>query len=376
MKIKITTPEQKITVRDLVEGFAEDLEGGEGKIENTGADGVVGYNGQLDIRPGFQRNFVYKLKQRDDVIDTIINGYPLGLMYWIKNKKNAKSRFGVLDGQQRTISLCRFVRRKFRIKFNDDYTYFNNLPEDLQNEIYGYELDVRFCEGDDREMMAWFRRINTVGEALKLQEMRNAIYSAGKWLADAKAFFSKVSCKASRISKDYVDADVNRQELLEIAIKWLTDAETDEQICAVMSDWENNSDGVAEKLKENFKAKIDWIRNTFPVVRAKEMKRVDWNRLHREHSNKELDPVALEKVVKEKMADEEVFNKAGAYEFALTGDEDHLDINPKQFPEHIRRTVFEQQHGRCAITKKEATIEEMEGVRVLVVFPPTLPTFS
>lgn len=86
--------QQSIRIRDLIKNYRDDA-----------VEGVVGYDGKLDICPAFQREFVYKDKQPNAVIDSILKGYPLNVMYWIKHK----DKFEVPDGQQRTISICRFV---------------------------------------------------------------------------------------------------------------------------------------------------------------------------------------------------------------------------------------------------------------------------
>ena len=88
MKIKL----KKITIRELVKDYADDPE-----------RGVSGYGGRLDIRPEYQREFVYKEKDRDAVIRTVMRGFPLNVMYWAKKKDGT---FEVMDGQQRTISIC------------------------------------------------------------------------------------------------------------------------------------------------------------------------------------------------------------------------------------------------------------------------------
>ena len=151
---------------------------------NNDEEGVVGYGGILNIRPKYQREFVYKDKQRDAVIETIRKDFPLNVMYWAKNDDGT---FEVLDGQQRTISICEYVKRIFSI----NYQYFHNLEKDEQEQILNYKLMVYFCEGTDKEKLDWFKTINIAGEKLTDQELRNAIYT-GEWLTNAKKFFSKI----------------------------------------------------------------------------------------------------------------------------------------------------------------------------------------
>ena len=194
---------KKITVRELSKGYVDNAE-----------NGVLGYDGKLDIRPQYQLEFIYKEKQRDAVIDTINNNFPLNVMYWaVRDDGN----FEVIDGQQRTISICQYVTGDFSF----DSKYFHNLQDDEQNKILDYELMVYLCSGTDSERLKWFETINIAGEKLTPQELRNAVYS-GSWVSDAKRHFSKRGCPAYDISSDYVTGSSIRQEYLETAIKWIS----------------------------------------------------------------------------------------------------------------------------------------------------------
>ena len=163
---------KKITVRDLTAGYTDNAE-----------NGVFGYGGKLDIRPPYQREFIYKEKQRNAVIDTVVQGFPLNVMYWATREDGT---FEVIDGQQRTISICQYVNGDFAF----DMRYFHNLQTDEQEQILDYELMVYVCSGSDSEKLQWFRTINIAGEKLTEQELRNAVYS-GPWVSDAKRYFSK-----------------------------------------------------------------------------------------------------------------------------------------------------------------------------------------
>ena len=184
--------ERKVTVREVTEGYFNDAE-----------EGVVGYDDQLDIRPKYQREFVYKDKQRDEVIRTVMKGLPLNVMYWVDRGEQYEDdpdepRYEVLDGQQRTISLCEYVDGIFSV----DDRGFDNLPVDIQEKILDYELFVYVCEGTDSEKLEWFRIINIAGEQLTDQELRNAVY-AGPWVSDAKRYFSKTGCAASTLADEH-----------------------------------------------------------------------------------------------------------------------------------------------------------------------------
>ncbi len=194
MKIEL----HRIKIRDLVDGYVDDAE-----------SGVRGFLGLLDIRPAYQREFVYKEKERNAVISTVMKGFPLNVMYWAKNPDGT---FEVMDGQQRTISLCQY--------FNGDFAwgeldlaakYFHRQPEDIQRKFLDYELMVYFCEGEPSEKIDWFKVINIAGLKLTAQEMRNAVYS-GPWVADAKRYFSKSGCVAQKIGSPYLSGNADRQE--------------------------------------------------------------------------------------------------------------------------------------------------------------------
>ena len=177
--------ERKVTVGEVCEGYFNDAE-----------EGVVGYDERLDIRPKYQREFVYKDAQRDEVIRTVLKGLPLNVIYWCKTGEDT---YEVLDGQQRTISLCEYVDGSFSV----DDKYFYNLPADVKKKILDYPLFVYVCDGTDSEKLDWFRIINIAGEQLTDQELRNAVY-AGSWTSDAKRYFSKTGCAADALAGDYL----------------------------------------------------------------------------------------------------------------------------------------------------------------------------
>ena len=195
MEIKQT----EITIRELTNGFSDNAEGG-----------VVAYGGKLYVRPPYQREFVYKEKQRDAVIDSVVQNFPLNVMYWADR---GDGTFEVIDGQQRTISICQYVNGDFAHLMR----FFNNLQDDEQKKILDYKLNVYICSGTNSEKLKFFERINIAGEKLTSQELRNAVY-CGSWVSDAKKYFSKIGCPAVSIGGDYVSGTANRQEILETAI--------------------------------------------------------------------------------------------------------------------------------------------------------------
>lgn len=197
MKVK----QLDLTVRDLVEGYHDDGEG-------VG----VGYGGKLDIRPPFQHEFIYKGKQHEAVITSIIKGLPLNVMYWSVRDDGT---FEVIDGQQRTISIAQYVKSDFSVNGR----YFHNLPLDEQESVLNYKLMVYVCTGTHTDKLDWFRTVNVAGEKLYDQELRNAVYS-GSFVADAKRYFSKSGCTAPGLDGDYLSGSPIRQDYLETAIKW------------------------------------------------------------------------------------------------------------------------------------------------------------
>jgi len=205
---------KNVTIREIVE-----------KYQDKGDDGVTGYNGNLDIRPKYQREFIYPDKERNAVIDTVTKGLPLNVMYWADIGNN---KYEILDGQQRTISICKYVAGDFSIihpKYEKKQRLgFDNLHENEKNQILDYKLMVYECNGTDKEKLDWFRIVNIAGMKLTEQEIRNAVY-AGPWVTDAKRYFSKRQGPAYDIAHKYLNGSAERQEYLETAIKWINDGE-------------------------------------------------------------------------------------------------------------------------------------------------------
>ncbi|MCB1160673.1 MAG: DUF262 domain-containing protein [Leptospiraceae bacterium] len=329
---------KEITVRELTTGYQVNEE-----------NGVVGYGGKLDIRPPYQREFIYKDKQRDAVIDTITKDFPLNVMYWAVREDG---NFEVIDGQQRTISVSQFVEGDF--SFND--RYFHNLQKDEQEQILNYKLMIYFCSGTDSEKLEWFKTINIAGEKLTDQELRNAVYH-GSWVSDAKRYFSKTGCPAYGIGGDYLIGTANRQEYLETAISWLSEGKIEEYMS------KNQHEPNANELWLYFKAVIDWVQVVFPNYR-KEMKGIPWGELYNKFGKKKYDSTKLEKQIEQLMMDDDVTNKKGIYSYILTNDEKHLSI--RAFTESQKRAAYEKQKGICPLCKgdnkkKKWEYEEMEG---------------
>lgn len=324
---------KKITIRELTDGYVDNAEAG-----------VRGYGGRLDIRPPYQREFIYKDAQRDAVIDSIRKGYPLNTMYWSVREDGD---FEIIDGQQRTVSICQYVNGDFSFEGR----YYHNLQDDEQADLMDYELMVYFCEGTDSERLAWFEVINIAGEKLTQQEMRNAVY-AGPWLNDAKRYFSKTGGPAYSIAKDYVKGVANRQEYLEKAIEWISEGTIEEY----MAEHQNNAN--ANELWLYFKSVIEWVSVSFPVKR-KFMKGVDWGALYKDFKEVQLDTDILEEEIAQLVQDDDVTKKSGIYPYVLRRDEKYLNI--RAFTDSMRQAAFERQAGVCVLCTKTFTIDAMEA---------------
>lgn len=334
MKIEL----KEIPVEEVVKNYT-----------NKDEEGVVGFDGKLNIRPKYQREFVYKDEKRNAVLETIWKNFPLNVMYWAKNENET---YEVLDGQQRTISICEYVIGNFSIEFTKGKPqYFHNLEKDEQEKILKYKLMIYFCEGTDREKLDWFKIINIAGEKLTEQELRNAIYT-GEWLTDAKRYFSKNNCPAYNIAKDYLTGVSIRQEYLETAIKWISETNIEKYMA------EHQHTPNANELWLYFQGVINWVKVIFPTYR-KEMKGINWGNLYNNFKDKKFNSNDLEKEIKKLIDDDDVTNKKGIYEYLIDGEEKHLNI--RSFTDKEKLKVYEKQDGICKKCGKKFKIEEMEG---------------
>jgi len=340
MKIEL----HEIPVREIVEGYADNAE-----------EGVVGYGGRLNIRPAFQREFIYKKKQRNEVINTIRKDFPLNTMYWVV----ASEGFELMDGQQRTISICQYTQGGFSVEVDGSPMFFGNLSAERQNQILDYKLSVYWCGGAEDEKLGWFKIINIAGEELTDQELRNAIYT-GTWLTDAKRWFSKSGAPAVQDGRDkLVSGALNRQEILETAIKWISSG----RIEGYMSAHQHDKD--AQELWQYWQEVFDWVKRVFPNQesgRAKLMKGLAWGRFYNDHRDGKFNAAELERRISE-LIDDEVTKQKGIYEYLLTGDESKLEL--RTFDEKTRIKVYETQKGVCPICKQRFEINEMEADHII-----------
>lgn len=354
--MKIT--QREVTVRDLVRGF-----------KDTQENGVFAYGGNLNVRPPYQREFVYKPNQMKAVIDSVINGLPLNLFYWAKTDG---TNFEIIDGQQRTISLCQYVgdidkaktgsdgrlltNGEFSIEIDGSSRYFSSLTKDQQDQILNYQLLVFVCEGTDSEKLKWFDIINIAGTVLTKQELRNAVYT-GPWLLDAKKWFSRTGCPAASLGENYVKGSPLRQDLLELALNWvcLRDGlKTPEEYMSL-----HQHDGNANDIWGYYSQVVNWAKGTFTVSR-RELKSVNWAKLYEaHHKDTSLNAQDLETRVAKLMADVDVTKKSGVYEYVLSGKESALSI--RAFTPAQKRVAYEAQNGICPDCNGSFTFDEMHG---------------
>lgn len=341
---------QIVKVSELVEGYADNAE-----------QGVRGYKDKLNIRPAFQREYVYGEKQRNEVIKTIRKNFPLNTMYWAV----AGNEYELMDGQQRTISICQYVQGHFPVEIDGSPMFFGNLTPEKKKQILDYELSIYVCDGEEGEKLDWFKVINIAGVKLTDQELRNAIYT-GPWLADAKRWFSKTSAPAVQEGRDrLVNGTPNRQEILETALDWFSGGKIEDY----MSMHQHDKD--AQELWQYWQAVFDWVKRVFPnqdSARAKLMKGLPWGEFYNKHKHEKVNAAEFERRIVELIQDDEVNNKKGIYAYLLTGNEKTLSL--REFDEKTKQTIYAKQKGLCPECQKRGDtkhyeIDEMEADHVI-----------
>ncbi len=321
-----TTLQTNISVADICHGFVyNQLEG----------KGLFGLGGKLTIQPEYQRNYLYADgggKREMAVVESILKGYPLGLIYF---NKVAADKFEVLDGQQRITSIGRFVTGKFAVMDNGNPMYFESLPADQQAKIRESKLLIYECEGTESEIKQWFETINIAGVPLNPQELLNAIYS-GPFVTLAKAEFSNSQNANIQKWSAYVKGSANRQEFLERALEWVSKGE----IGGYMSAHRNDTN--IKGLKTYFNSVIDWVSTVFKDV-LPEMKGLEWGRLYEEHHSKAYDPAPISQALMKLAADDAVTSRKGIFEYLLGGSVDTKLLEVRVFDKKISRTAYAKQ---------------------------------
>lgn len=324
-----TTLVTDITVEQICNGFVyNELEG----------KGLFGLSGKLMIQPEYQRNYLYaKQKKEEDVIRSVLKGYPLGLIYF--NKVGADT-FEVLDGQQRITSLGRFLTGKFPLMdISGMPHYFAAMADDQKKIINDTKLTIYICEGTETEIKEWFKTINIVGIPLNKQEIDNAVYS-GPFVTKAKEEFSNSQNANVQKWRRYIKGDVLRQDYLRCAIEWVCKSNADENVESYMS--KHRCDNNVNELKTYFTSVIDWISGVFSDV-ENEMRGLEWGRLFETYHNYPYDPSAVSVKLHELYNDSAVNKKAGIFEYILGGCKDPRLLEIRIFEESTKKTVYAQQ---------------------------------
>lgn len=325
-----------LTVRDINEGFVYNEY--EGK-------GLFGWGGKLTIQPEYQRNYIYADGKRDvAVIDSLLKGYPLGLLYFVKV---GEDKYEILDGQQRVTSFGRFITDKFAIK--DEHgmeQYFDGLAKNLQDKILDSQLTIYICEGEESEIKEWFKTINIVGVPLNNQELLNAIYS-GPFVTMAREEFSNSQNANIQKWSAYIKGDVNRQEYLATALNWVSKGNVD----SYMS--QHRFDTNITELKAYFNSVITWATTVFKDVKS-DMRGLEWGRLYEMYHNNSYDPNKVSEILCKLYADPQVQDTKGICEYILGGCKDTKLLNIRVFDDNTKRVVYEKQ-------TKEAKLKDISN---------------
>ena len=335
MKTRLRTD---LTIRQICEGF---------QYSESEEKGLFGWAGKLTIQPEYQRNYIYA-NGKDDVavIDSLLKGYPIGLIYFVETEKD---KYEILDGQQRITSIGRYVTNKFAWIDENDIPYkFESLPKDKQDKIYNTELTIYICSGEESEIKEWFKTINIAGKPLNNQELLNSIYS-GPFITKAKEIFS--NSQNSNLHKwlSYMKVEVKRQGLLEVALSWVSkDWEKDGNLEKYMAD--HRHDDNINELTSYFNDVINWVSTIFIDVKD-EMKYINWGKMYEKYHKNPYNSNDVSRKLNELYSDYFVNDKKGCYEYILNGckQEDTKLLNIRLFDEPTKKTVYESQTQNAKI---------------------------
>lgn len=335
MKTRLRTD---LTIRQICEGF---------QYSESEEKGLFGWAGKLTIQPEYQRNYIYA-NGKDDVavIDSLLKGYPIGLIYFVETEKD---KYEILDGQQRITSIGRYVTNKFAWIDENDIPYkFESLPKDKQAKIYNTELTIYICSGEESEIKEWFKTINIAGKPLNNQELLNSIYS-GPFITKAKEIFS--NSQNSNLHKwlSYMKVEVKRQGLLEVALSWVSkDWEKDGNLEKYMAD--HRHDDNINELTSYFNDVINWVSTIFIDVKD-EMQYINWGKMYEKYHKNPYNSNDVSRKLNELYSDYFVNDKKGCYEYILNGckQEDTKLLNIRLFDEPTKKTVYESQTQNAKI---------------------------
>ena len=321
-----TTLHTDWTVADLCAGFVFDRN--EGK-------GLFGLDGKLIIQPEFQRNYIYDDGKRDvAVVESLLKGYPLGLIYFVLNKDGM---YEVLDGQQRITSFARFVNQSwpFSVMWKGRPRSIGSLDPDDRKRVKEAQLTIYVCEGEPSEIQEWFETINIPGLALKRQELRNAAYH-GPFVTKARSVFSNTGNASMHRWLTYISGDPKRQEVLEAALSWVSNGDIEGYLSL------HRNDTSIDELQKHFETVIDWADSVFEYT-GKELRGLDWGRLYDEYHTNAYSQAQVSRRVNELLDDPQVSNKKGIFEFILGGEKDTRLLNVRVFDEVTKRSAYARQ---------------------------------
>lgn len=326
---------KKYTVAEVTKGFVyNELEG----------KGLFGLDGTLVIQPEFQRSYLYGDGKKDvAVIDSLLKGYPLGLIYFVDTGDPSGPHLEVLDGQQRITSVGRFVTGKFAIMRDGREQTFGSLPKEEQERITAAQLLVYVCTGTEAEIKEWFQTINIVGIPLNAQELRNAIYS-GPFVTAAKAEFSNSQNALQQKWSAYVKGDPKRQQVLEVALDWIASSK-DQSIDGYMAAHRTDT-GISE-LKTYFTTVIDWVSGVFTAPPDAAMRGLDWGALYEEHKGTAYQPDKIDERLQDLLADPAVNDHKGIYPYLLGGEEDPRLLNVRLFDAPTKKAAYKRQTDKA-----------------------------
>ena len=321
-----TTLHTDWTIEDICEGFVFSTY--EGK-------GLFGLDGKLIIQPEYQRNYIYDDGKRDvAVIESILKGYPLGLIYFVKNQDG---NFEVLDGQQRITSFARYVNEThpFKIDIENKPYYFSTLPKDKQDLILNTKLTIYVCEGEPSEIQEWFKIINIAGVPLVKQELRNAAYH-GTFVTEARKLFSNTGNANMNRWRTYVKGDPKRQAILETALSWVSDGEIEDYMAN-----HRNDDNVNE-LEKYFETVINWVDAIFDYT-GNELCGIEWGRLYKEYHRTPYSKSTVNQKVNELLKDPQIQDRKGIFEYILGGEKNPSLLNVRVFDKKTKQAVYNKQ---------------------------------
>lgn len=368
--VSVKDASKGFTIRDLAEGYMRDSDDG------STTDAIFGYDGKLNIRPSYQRNSVYNEKKRNAVIETILDECPLNVIYWVDKEDGT---YEVLDGQQRILSICKYIAGEFAVsadcfptKIPQDFPNLQTNMPDIAERILDYVPDIYICKGEPSEKLRWFHRINTSGEPLNEQELRNSSYT-GAWLSDAKARFSSANGRGVKLAdvnpnnnrqEPLLNGSWNRQEYLQTALEWASRHEgytgqnaVEEYMLA------HKGDADASQLWQYFSQVLEWVRDKF-VAYNKALKGMDWGPIYDNYCNGFYKGNDIEKcsadinsrIVELSGDDEITASMKGIYLYIITGEGKYLSI--RQFDDKTAHSVYEKQKHQCPYCLKEGNRKE------------------